>query len=63
MCQCRGYSIENGLDLCFGLCSLLIISARLEKKSMKLISALRLYTEDVGLPYFDRAAVTANGYW
>ena len=21
------------------------------------------YTEDAGLPYFDRAAVIANGYW
>ena len=21
------------------------------------------YTEDAGLPYFDRAVVTANGYW
>ena len=22
-----------------------------------------LYTEDEGLPFFDRAAVTVNGYW
>ena len=22
-----------------------------------------LYTEDAGLPFFDRASVTANGYW
>ena len=22
-----------------------------------------LYTEDVGLPYFDRAVVTTKGYW
>ena len=25
--------------------------------------SLFLYTEDAGLPYFDRASVTANGYW
>ena len=22
-----------------------------------------VYTEDAGLPYFDRAVVTANGFW
>ena len=27
------------------------------------VSSIHVYTEDAGLPYFDRAAVIANGNW
>ena len=35
----------------------------LKLKKIEIYDVLMPYTEDAGLPYFDCAVVTANGYW